>query len=225
VWRRASRAAAGILAMIAVVVLVMIAPPADDPPLKILVPPLDEVGPYVPPTSVVVMVATQPIPLPATISSQQQTPAIPKPVTHQPATPRQTAPQKTAPNQTAPNQAPAPPAPETTAVDPPPPPPPPAPSPNRAIVCPNVAGALPAVPPGARADVARELRYLDASLAEANQRLRAAQSVSDPGFVQNAILGPLTSRRIASLDRIAIAISRFAARPAGLERLARCSLR
>lgn len=43
-------------------------------------------------------------------------------------------------------------------------------------------------------------------------------------FVQNAILGPLASKRTAALDRIAIAIGRKATRPEGLERFATCGL-
>jgi hypothetical protein len=73
--------------------------------------------------------------------------------------------------------------------------------------------------------VAREVRNLEEQLAEANRRLMASLGTSDPDFVRNAILGPLMSRRIASLDRIAIAIGRFGARPAGLERLAPCHVR
>jgi hypothetical protein len=45
-----------------------------------------------------------------------------------------------------------------------------------------------------------------------------------PNFVQNAILGPLASKRTAALERIAIAIGRVAARPQGLERFATCVL-
>lgn len=211
-WRRATRGAAGALLVIAIAVLVMIGrAPDDGPPTGLLVPPPGEVSQYVPPTSVVDIVAAQPAEsttAPAQTSSPQQTITSPKPVTHQPANPRTT----TTTRATAP-------VPGTSAAKPP------APAPGPAIVCPGVAGALPAVPPGAQSDVTRELRYLDAILADANQRLLAAQNIPDPRFVQNAIVGPLVNQRIASLDRIAIAIGRFAPRPSGLERLAHCTVR
>ncbi|MGW6493893.1 DUF1996 domain-containing protein, partial [Nonomuraea angiospora] len=41
---------------------------------------------------------------------------------------------------------------------------------------------------------------------------------------QNAILGPLTDKRAAAIDRISIAIGRVAERPTGLDDLATCSL-
>ncbi|WP_394618231.1 hypothetical protein JNUCC0626_03750 [Lentzea sp. JNUCC 0626] len=81
------------------------------------------------------------------------------------------------------------------------------------------------VPAAARAEVDRELANLGKQLAEANERLRTSAGQGGPNFVQNAILGPLASKRTAALDRIAIAIGRVEARPQGLERFATCSLR
>ncbi|MEU1256776.1 hypothetical protein ABZ445_26175, partial [Streptomyces chartreusis] len=45
-----------------------------------------------------------------------------------------------------------------------------------------------------------------------------------PNFVQNAILGPLKDKRVATVNRMATAIGRTAARPQGLEALAPCTL-
>jgi hypothetical protein len=99
-----------------------------------------------------------------------------------------------------------------------------APAATDTIVCPDPAGALPAIPARAQAEVSRELANLDKQLAEANARLVNTVGQGGPNFVQNAILGPLASKRTAALDRIAIAIGRAAARPQGLERFATCGL-
>ncbi|GIJ72911.1 DUF1996 domain-containing protein [Virgisporangium ochraceum] len=92
------------------------------------------------------------------------------------------------------------------------------------VSCPSVAGRLPAVPQQARAEVDRNLALLGQQVAEANQRLAATRGQGGPDFVNNAILGPLRSKRIATLDRIAIAIGRTGPRPTGLESLADCDL-
>jgi hypothetical protein len=93
----------------------------------------------------------------------------------------------------------------------------------RTIACPSpVIGAVPAA---AQAEVTRELGNLDRQITEANNRLASTVGQGGPNFVQNAILGPLASKRGAALDRIAIAIGRVAARPQGLERFATCALR
>ncbi|SMC92911.1 hypothetical protein SAMN05660733_02774 [Lentzea albidocapillata] len=94
---------------------------------------------------------------------------------------------------------------------------------GRVIECP-----LPVVqnvPAAARAEVDRELANLGKQLLEANERLRTSAGQGGPNFVQNAILGPLASKRTAALDRIAISIGRVGARPQGLERFATCSLK
>ncbi|MBB1244952.1 DUF1996 domain-containing protein [Streptomyces durbertensis] len=95
------------------------------------------------------------------------------------------------------------------------------------IACPEVADALPEVPRQARREVSRNLAQLDAQVAFAYKKLRWSdrQIRQDPNYARNAILGPLENRRTAAIDRIAIAISRNAPRPSGLERLAGCELK
>jgi len=92
------------------------------------------------------------------------------------------------------------------------------------ISCPDVASQLPAIPARAQAEVDRNLAVLNTQIAEAENRLATTKGQGGPNFVQNAILGPLTDKRAATIDRIAISIGRSAARPQGLERLASCSL-
>ncbi|MFB8782312.1 hypothetical protein VSS38_21630 [Streptomyces albogriseolus] len=92
------------------------------------------------------------------------------------------------------------------------------------ISCPDVASQLPAVPASAQAEVTRNLALLDQQIAEANKRLVDTVGQGGPNFVQNAILGPLEDKRIATVNRIATAIGRTADRPAGLDSLATCSL-
>ncbi|MDS0149685.1 hypothetical protein H5970_45860, partial [Amycolatopsis sp. CM201R] len=92
------------------------------------------------------------------------------------------------------------------------------------ITCPDVASKLPAVPASAKAEVDRNLQLLNTQLQEANQRLVSTQGQGGPNFVQNAILGPLKDKRVATIDRMAIAIGRTAAKPQGLDALAPCTL-
>ncbi len=93
------------------------------------------------------------------------------------------------------------------------------------ISCPTVADKLPAIPAPAQAEVAQNLQLLDTQIAEANQRLVTSRGEGGPNFVDNAILGPLKDKRIATINRIATAIGRNAARPEGLaETLSACSL-
>jgi hypothetical protein len=92
------------------------------------------------------------------------------------------------------------------------------------ISCPTVADKLPAIPAAAAAEVQQNLDLLDKQISEANTRLVTSRGQGGPNFVQNAILGPLADKRKATLDRIAIAIGRHAARPGGLDALATCSL-
>ncbi len=91
------------------------------------------------------------------------------------------------------------------------------------IVCPDVASRLPAIPAQAKAEVDRNLALLGTQIAEAERRLATSQGEGGPNFVQNAILGPLSGKRSATIDRIAIAIGRVAAKPQGLGSLAPCS--
>ena len=70
----------------------------------------------------------------------------------------------------------------------------------------------------------RNLALLNTQIAEANRRLDTSVGQGGPNFVQNAILGPLEDKRFATINRIATAIGRNAARPAGLDALAPCAL-
>ncbi|WP_328681793.1 DUF1996 domain-containing protein [Streptomyces sp. NBC_00322] len=95
------------------------------------------------------------------------------------------------------------------------------------IKCPEVANGLPEVPDGARAEVDRELATLDSQITEAYQRFadEKEQVERDPLFAQNAVLGPLKDKRAASIDRIAVAISRVTGQhPQRLESMAPCTL-
>ncbi len=95
------------------------------------------------------------------------------------------------------------------------------------VSCPSVKDRLPAVPAAAAAEVDRNLAELVQQISEADTRLAelAARPVGDPNFVQNTILGPLRDRRIATLDRIAIAIGRVTTAPTNLAQLAPCTLK
>ncbi|ROO61623.1 hypothetical protein EDC02_3570 [Micromonospora sp. Llam0] len=92
------------------------------------------------------------------------------------------------------------------------------------IECPSVADKLPEVPAAARTEVERNLGLLEKQIEEANNRLANSVGQGGPNFINNAILGPLASKRVATLDRIAIAIGRVAPRPRGLDELATCEL-
>ncbi|GGT03485.1 hypothetical protein GCM10010271_01540 [Streptomyces kurssanovii] len=95
------------------------------------------------------------------------------------------------------------------------------------VKCPEVANGLPEVPEAARAEVDRELATMDSGITEAYQRFADEQEQieRDPRFAQNAILGPLRSKREAGLDRIAEAIGRITGqRPQDLRALAPCTL-
>ncbi|MFE3165140.1 hypothetical protein [Streptomyces sp. NPDC059224] len=92
------------------------------------------------------------------------------------------------------------------------------------ITCPDVASQLPAVPASAQAEVDRNLTLLQTQISEADNRLRTTFGQGGPDFVNNAILGPLTDKRKSTIDRIAIAIGRTSAKPAGLDSLAACTL-
>ncbi|WP_328649594.1 hypothetical protein OHS58_21460 [Amycolatopsis sp. NBC_00348] len=92
------------------------------------------------------------------------------------------------------------------------------------ITCPDVESRLPAIPAQAQAEVQRNLALLDTQLAEANNRLVTSAGEGGANFVQNAILGPLEDKRVATINRIATAIGRNADKPQGLDALAPCSL-
>ena len=97
-------------------------------------------------------------------------------------------------------------------------------SPAGTITCPEV--KLTNVPQQAKAEVQRNLDLLDKQIDEANQRLVSTQGQGGPNFVQNAILGPLSAKRKATIDRMATAIGRVAAPPTDLDskKLATCTL-
>ncbi|MFC9632833.1 hypothetical protein ACFTY8_27085 [Streptomyces mirabilis] len=92
------------------------------------------------------------------------------------------------------------------------------------VNCPAVAPSLPAIPASAQAEVTRNLTLLDTQIAEADKRLVDTVGQGGPNFVQNAILGPLKDKRVATINRIATAIGRTAAKPTGLDSLAPCTL-
>ncbi|WP_369221790.1 hypothetical protein AB5J52_08820 [Streptomyces sp. R39] len=92
------------------------------------------------------------------------------------------------------------------------------------ITCPDVASKLPAIPASAQAEVSRNLTLLQTQIQEANKRLVDTVGQGGPNFVNNAILGPLKDKRVATVNRIATAIGRTAAKPTGLDSLAPCAL-
>ncbi|GAA2520976.1 hypothetical protein Ahu01nite_075670 [Winogradskya humida] len=95
---------------------------------------------------------------------------------------------------------------------------------NQQVQCPTVRDKLPGIPTAALDEVNRGLTELDRQISEANERLVTTRGQGGKNFVDNAILGPLKAKRTAVLDRISIAISRRAARPQGLEKLAGCTV-
>ncbi|MGW5660706.1 hypothetical protein ACWEWG_11445 [Streptomyces sp. NPDC003758] len=92
------------------------------------------------------------------------------------------------------------------------------------ITCQDVKSQLPAIPASAQAEVDRNLQLLDTQIAEANKRLVDTVGQGGPNFVNNAILGPLKDKRVATINRIATAIGRTAVKPQGLDALAPCTL-
>ncbi|TDC37579.1 hypothetical protein [Micromonospora sp. KC213] len=94
------------------------------------------------------------------------------------------------------------------------------------VNCPTVRDKLPAIPAAAAANVERELVNLDEEIARQNERLakQAANPQGGPNFINNAILGPLKSKRVAVLDRIEISFNRVGAPRPDLDSLATCTL-
>ncbi|MFJ5224613.1 hypothetical protein [Streptomyces sp. NPDC088400] len=92
------------------------------------------------------------------------------------------------------------------------------------VNCPDVAPSLPEIPASAQAEIDRNLALLDTQIAEANQRLIDTVGQGGANFVQNAILGPLADKRVATINRMATAIGRTAEKPTGLDALATCTL-
>jgi len=93
------------------------------------------------------------------------------------------------------------------------------------VDCPAVEPSLPAVPASAQAEIDRNLTLLNTQIAEANKRLIDTVGQGGPNFIQNAILGPLEDKRVATINRMATAIGRTAAKPQGLDSLAPCTLK
>ena len=93
------------------------------------------------------------------------------------------------------------------------------------VNCPAVAGELGAVPARAQAEIERNLALLNTQIDEANKRLVSSAGEGGANFVQNAILGPLKDKRVATINRMATAIGRSAAKPVlDVDDLATCSL-
>jgi hypothetical protein len=93
------------------------------------------------------------------------------------------------------------------------------------IQCPDVGQQLTDVPEGARQGVDKELANLDKQISEAYSRLASTRQAQagDSGFVNNAILGPLKSKRVAAIDRIGINIRRVGGQaPDNLAEMAEC---
>ncbi|MDQ0747972.1 hypothetical protein QF034_002203 [Streptomyces africanus] len=93
------------------------------------------------------------------------------------------------------------------------------------IQCPDVGQQLTDVPDGARQGVDKELANLDKQISEAYSRLASTRQAQagDSGFVDNAILGPLKSKRTAAIDRIGINIRRVGGQaPDNLAQMAEC---
>ncbi|MFC9685606.1 DUF1996 domain-containing protein [Streptomyces sp. NPDC056948] len=93
------------------------------------------------------------------------------------------------------------------------------------IQCPDVGQSLTDVPDGARQGVDKELANLDKQISEAYTRLASTRQAQagDSGFVNNAILGPLKSKRTAAIDRIGINIKRVGGQaPGNLAQMAEC---
>jgi len=93
------------------------------------------------------------------------------------------------------------------------------------VNCPAVAGKIGNVPAQAQAEIERNLALLNTQIAEANKRLVTSQGEGGPAFIDNAILGPLKDKRTATINRMATAIGRNAAKPVlDVDGLATCSL-
>jgi hypothetical protein len=92
------------------------------------------------------------------------------------------------------------------------------------VNCPELSG-LPSIPAQAQAEVQSNLTLLQTQINEANARLASTIGQGGPNFIQNAILGPLADKRVATINRIATAIGRNAPRPdLNVEGTAPCTL-
>jgi hypothetical protein len=92
------------------------------------------------------------------------------------------------------------------------------------VNCPELTG-LPSIPAQAQAEVQSNLTLLQTQINEANARLASSVGQGGANFIQNAILGPLADKRVATINRIATAIGRNAPRPdLNVEGTAPCTL-
>jgi hypothetical protein len=98
-------------------------------------------------------------------------------------------------------------------------------NPAQTVVCPSVADKLPTVPAAAKSEVDQDLAQLETQIADANKRLAASNGQGGNDFINNTILGPLKTKRTATIDRIATTIGRVVAKPQGLESLAACTVK
>jgi hypothetical protein len=92
------------------------------------------------------------------------------------------------------------------------------------VNCPTVSDKLPPVPASAAREVRRNLTRLKRQIDEANRRLAGTAGQGGTDLIQNAVLGPLRDKRVATINRIATAIGRTTTRPSGLDALATCTL-
>ncbi|WP_235978502.1 MULTISPECIES: DUF1996 domain-containing protein [Streptomyces] len=95
------------------------------------------------------------------------------------------------------------------------------------IACPEVVDRLQRVPKRSRQEVDRNLAALDSQIGEAYERLvrNRAAAAQDRGWTQNSVLGPLSEKRRATIERIRTALERAGQNPVGLEKLARCGMK
>jgi hypothetical protein len=93
------------------------------------------------------------------------------------------------------------------------------------VNCPTVADQLGAVPASAAAEIGRNLTLLNTQIQEANARLISSKGQGGVNFIQNAILGPLADKRVATINRMLTAIGRTATKPVlDVDTLATCTL-
>jgi hypothetical protein len=90
--------------------------------------------------------------------------------------------------------------------------------------CPSVADKLPNVPAAATPEVDQDLAQLETQIADANKLLATSQGQGGQNFVNNTVLGPLASKRTATISRITNALGRAGAKPPALQGLAKCTV-
>jgi hypothetical protein len=93
----------------------------------------------------------------------------------------------------------------------------------KTINCPTVADKVGNVPGNAQNEVMRNLALLETQIKEAQTRLNNNGTEGGANFVNNAILGPLESKRGATLDRIRISVERAGGQAPNIGGLAKCT--